>query len=150
MAQLPYTDRYFKTTNDEGNIVASEHSAIGDLRLEGMYTGFSEDMSTGVQFGVKLASGDFTYPLFDRDTSIGSGSTDLLLGGYHLGALPFSLGGRSFSWFGQATLDEPMWTQQQYRPGREINVGLGALYNYGPLGVFEQVTPMVNLVGTDR
>ncbi len=45
-----------------------EHSALGDIRIEGMYTGFSDDMSTGVRFGVKLASGDFTYSNFDRDT----------------------------------------------------------------------------------
>ena len=150
MAQLPYTDRYFKTTNDEGNIVASEHSAIGDVRLEGMYTGFSEDMSTGVQLGVKLASGDFTYPNFDRDTSIGTGSTDLLLGGYHLGTLPLTFKDRPFNWFGQIQWDVPMWTQQQYRPGKELDAALGALYNFGAVGFFDEVAPVLNLVGTDR
>lgn len=151
MAQVPYADRYFKTENDAGTGTQSfEHSALGDIRIEGIYTGFSEDMSTGIRFGVKLASGDFTYPNMDRDTEIGSGSTDLLLGAYHLGSLPFSLKGRSFNWFAQATLDVPMWTQQQYHPGREINAGVGVLYNLGSLGVFDQVTPLVNLAGTDR
>jgi len=151
VATVPYDDRYFKTENDDGTGTnAFEHSALGDIRIEGMYTGFSEDMSTGIRFGVKLASGDFTYPNFDRDTSIGSGSTDLLLGGYHLGSLPFSLKGRSFNWFANALWDVPMWTQQEYRPGKEIDLAVGALYNYGRLGVFDQVTPIVNLVGTDR
>ncbi len=151
MATLPYDDRYFKTENDDGTGTNSfEHSALGDIRIEGMYTGFSEDMSTGIRMGVKLASGDFTYPNFDRDTEIGSGSTDLLLGGYHLGSLPFSLNGRSFNWYAQLLWDVPMWTQQQYHPGNETNASAGGLYNYGPLGVFDSVTPMINLVGTDR
>ncbi len=42
-------------------------------------------MSSGLSLGVKLPTGDWTYPNFDRDTSIGTGTTDLLLGGYHLG-----------------------------------------------------------------
>jgi len=151
MAQLPYDDRYFKTENEDGTGTESfQHSALGDMRIEGMYTGFSEDMSTGVRLGLKLATGDFTYPNFDRDTEIGSGSTDLLLGGYHVGALPFSLQDRSFSWYAQGGWDVPMWTQQQYRPGKEINLGVGALYNYGALGGFDSFTPMLNLVGTDR
>jgi hypothetical protein len=125
MAQVPYDDRYFKTENDPGTGTDSfEHSALGDIRIEGMYTGFSEDMSTGIRLGVKLASGDFTYPNFDRDTQIGSGSTDPLLGGYHLGALPFSLNGRSFNWYAQILWDVPMWTQQQYHPGNETNASV--------------------------
>ena len=47
-----------------------------------MYTGFFKDMSTGVIFGLKLPTGTYTAPGLDRDTQIGSGSTDLMLGGY--------------------------------------------------------------------
>lgn len=151
MAQLPYADRYFKTENEDGTGTESfQHSALGDMRIQGMYSGFSEDMSTGVRLGLKLATGDFTYSNFERDTEIGSGSTDLLLGGYHLGTLPFSLQDRAFNWYAQIDWDVPMWTQEQYHPGNEINLGLGALYNYGPLSVFDSFTPMINLVGTDR
>jgi hypothetical protein len=150
MAQLPYTDRYFKTTNDEGNVQGFEHSAIGDVRLEGMYTGFSEDMSTGVRAGVKLASGDFTYTNFDRDTSIGTGSTDLLLGGYHIGTLPLTFRDRPFNWFGQIEWDVPFRTQQQYRPGKELNLALGALYNFGAVGFFDEVAPVLSLAASDR
>jgi hypothetical protein len=150
MAELPYTDRYFKTTTDAGAIQGSEHSAIGDVRLEGTYTGFSEDMSTGIRFGVKLASGDFTYPNFDRDTSIGTGSTDLLLGGYHLGTLPLTFKDRPFRWFGQIEWDVPIWTQQQYRPGKEIDAAVGALYNFGAVGWFDEVAPVLSLTGSDR
>jgi len=150
MAELPYTDRYFKTTGDDGNIQAFQHSAIGDVRIEGMYTGFSEDMSTGIRFGVKLASGDFTYPNFDRDTSIGSGSTDLLLGAYHIGTVPLTLWDRSLNWYGQILWDVPFWSQQQYHPGKEIDAALGVLYNFGSVGFFQEVAPMLSLIGGDR
>ena len=39
-------------------------------------------MSTGLIFGVKLPTGDWKFAGFDRDTEIGSGSTDVLVGGY--------------------------------------------------------------------
>src|SRR5581483_3615675 len=92
-------------------------SDIGDIRIRGIYSGFSEDMSTGVTFGLKLPTGSYThndeFGAVDRDTEIGSGSTDLLLGAYHRG--------RAFapnlSWFGQVQLDLPMMTRDGYRPG---------------------------------
>ena len=52
-----------------------------------MYTGFSKDLSTGLIFGLKFPSGDYTAPGFDPDDQIGSGSTDLILGGFHKGLL---------------------------------------------------------------
>jgi hypothetical protein len=64
-------------------------NSIGDIRLQGMYTGLSEDMSTGFTLGLKLPTGDWHYPPLDRDTQIGTGSTDLLFGAYHLGTVPF-------------------------------------------------------------
>ena len=77
-AQLPYWQRYFKTTDDgTGDIVSFNHGSIGDVRLMGVYTGFSDDMSTGTYgSGVKLPTGDYNFPGFDRDTEIGTGSTD--------------------------------------------------------------------------
>ena len=48
----------------------------------GMYTGFSNDMSKGIIFGVQLPTGNYTAPGFDRDTQIGTGSTDLILGAF--------------------------------------------------------------------
>ena len=80
---IPYWDRTFDTTTNYpsvGDTQTFNHSALGDIRIKGVYSGFSDDMSTGLTFGLKLATGDFTYPNFDRDTEIGTGSTDLLLG----------------------------------------------------------------------
>lgn len=151
MAQLPYTDRYFKTTQDDGSVQGFQHSAIGDVRIEGMYTGFSEDMSTGVLLGVKLASGDFTYPHFDRDTAIGTGSTDLLFGGYHLGTLPLTYKDRPFNWYAQALVQIPMWTQQQYEPGKEVDAAIGSLYNFGDvIAPLMELAPVLSIIGGER
>ncbi|MGC1386603.1 MAG: hypothetical protein WA807_01205, partial [Steroidobacteraceae bacterium] len=72
--KVPYWNRLFRT--DIGapgapDVQDYRHSALGDIRVLGTYTGISPDMSTGLSVGLKLATGDWTYPNFDRDTSIG-------------------------------------------------------------------------------
>jgi len=130
--EVPYEDRHFVTTGGAtGNdIVSLNFSGIGDLRIEGIYTGFSPDLSSGLLFGVKLPTGSYTtedaYDDIDRDSEIGSGSTDVLLGGFKR----FDLGsGTDWSGFTQALLDLPALSQVQYRPGTEFDVAVGAYYN---------------------
>jgi len=130
--EVPYEDRHFVTTGGAtGNdIVSLNFSGIGDLRIEGIYTGFSPDLSSGLLFGVKLPTGSYTtedaYDDIDRDSEIGSGSTDVLLGGFKR----FDLGsGTDWSGFTQALLDLPVLSQVQYRPGTEFDVAVGAYYN---------------------
>jgi hypothetical protein len=130
--ELPFESRHFVTTGGATgeDIVTLNFSGIGDVRLEGIYTGFSPDLSAGLTFGLKLPTGSYTtndlYQDIDRDSEIGSGSTDLLLGGYDR----FDLGGES-DWIGfaQALLDVPVLTQVQYRPGAEFDVAGGAYYD---------------------
>ena len=83
--EVPYDFRYFKTLDDAGNVVSRNWSQLGDARIEGIYTGFSPEMSAGITFGVKLPTGSHTFDpdVVDRDTQIGTGSTDLLLGGFY-------------------------------------------------------------------
>jgi len=148
--ELPYWYRYFKSVNDDGNIARTNFSSIGDIRLMGMYTGLSEDMSLGLLGGVKVPSGWWSYPQADRDTQIGTGSTDLLFGAYKLGNLPFSLAGRSFTWFGQGLYDLPVFTQDHYKPGREFDGALGSSYNFGEFGFLKETAPMLSLKLSDR
>ena len=103
------------------------HAAIADIRIKGAYTGLSADMSTGLTFGVKLANGDSSYPYFDADTQIGTGSTDLLLGAYHLGRISDD---NRWSYFLQAQWDQPVWHHESYRPGAE-GVAMAGLYFEG-------------------
>jgi hypothetical protein len=148
--ELPVWDRLFRTdigTPGTPDVATFRHSALGDTRLTGRYTGFSSDLSTGLTLGVKLPTGDWTYPNFDRDSSIGTGTTDLLLGGYHLGNLG---AGPHLKWFVEALLDRPFNTREGYRPGNEIDAAAGALYDGIPLGQMGTLAAILQLIGSDR
>jgi len=147
MAEVPFTNRYFRTTDeDSGDIVAFDHTALGDIRLMGVYSGFAEDMSSGVVFGVKLPTGDSSYANFDPDTEIGSGSTDLLLGAYHTGALAAD---QSFSYFGQVLWQHELSLEHAYRPGAELNGALGVSYNNWMIADLH-VAPIFQLIVSNR
>ena len=132
-AQIPFAVRYFKKLDDAGNPVSTTWGSLGDIRLEGRYTGFSPDLSSGVSFGVKLPTGNDHYnpAVVDRDSQIGTGSTDLLLGGFHRGNLT---GDGKWDWFAQTELDVPTLIQAQYRPGVESDSALGIDYQGYSLG----------------
>jgi len=130
--EIPFEDRHFVTTGGAtgDQIVTLNFSGLGDIRLEGIYTGLSADMSSGLIFGLKVPTGSYTnndaFDDVDRDSQIGTGSTDLLLGGYQR----FSLGpDPAWSGFSQALLDVPVLTQVQYRPGTELDLSVGAYYD---------------------
>lgn len=148
MAELPYTQRSLAST-DSGSLEKSDHSSIGDIRLMGVYSGFSPDMSTGVIFGVKLPTGDHKFAGFDTDVQIGSGSTDLLLGGYRSGQLD-STG--DYVWYAQALWQHEVATRSHYTPGSELNGAVGASYNnwsIGNVGVAPVVQAIVSYRGHD-
>src|SRR5579863_2699452 len=58
--EVPYVNRTFKTFNGT-EIGALNWGQLGDIRLKGIYTGFCDDLSTGVIFGLKVPSGSFTF-----------------------------------------------------------------------------------------
>ena len=151
MAMVPYWKRSF-TTDTNGtpgitdvaagvtpNIQSANVATLSDIRVMGMYTGFSADQSTGLTFGLKLPTGSYTVsPLLDRDTEPGTGTTDLLLGGYNMGYLNKTLG-----WFSQGTYRHALDTAQGYKPGDSLNVTVGLTYN-GFTGA-TKVVPMLQL-----
>jgi hypothetical protein len=148
--ELPYWDRLFRTdigTPEAPDVTTFRHSAFGDTRLTARYTGLSSDMATGLTLGLKLPTGDWTYPNFDRDSSIGTGTTDLLLGGYHVGSLGAD---PHLKWFAEALLDRPFNTREGYRPGNEIDAALGALYDGIQLGQVGTLATLLQLIGSDR
>ncbi len=124
MVEVPAWQRHFLTA-DAGAPTAFDHGALGDVRLLGMYTGISPDLSTGLLYGLKLPTGDWTYRGFDRDTEIGTGTTDLLLGAYQ--QLELGAAG-DWSAFGQAMLDLPLDARQGYRPGEELDAAAGVYH----------------------
>jgi hypothetical protein len=134
---VPYEMRHFETESGGpgGGLAELNYSGFGDIRIEGLYTGLSPDLSSGLTFGVKLPTGSYTfndaYGDIDRDTEIGSGSTDLLVGGYRR----FNVG-TDYGWSGiaQAVLDIPVLTRAQYRPGSEFDGAFGVYYNGWSMG----------------
>ena len=124
---IPYVSRHFETADpDSGTIGSFDHGSLGDIRVKGYYTGFSEDLSSGLSFGLKLPTGDTHASNFDFDTQNGTGSTDLLLGFYHMNALSED---RVWNAFWQVSLDQPMLTQNDYVPGNEMNAVYGVYYH---------------------
>jgi hypothetical protein len=135
--EVPYESRSLTTARgammgmgmDMGNVTL-DYSGLGDLRVEGVYTGLSPDLSSGLTFGLKLPTGSYTKNDaagdIDRDTEIGSGSTDLLLGAFKRFHVDTDYG---WSGFVQALVEIPVLTQVQYRPGSEFDAAFGLYYN---------------------
>ena len=150
--EVPYDYRTFKTTSAApGNpITTINWGALGDIRVEGIYTGFFADLSAGVTFGVKLPTGDWTFNNafgdVDRDSEIGTGSTDVLLGGFYRGNLDRN---QKWDWFGQLQLDVPVLIQAEYRPGVELDTAAGIDYKGFSLGRVK-ISPLAQVIFSER
>jgi hypothetical protein len=144
--QLPFDHRFLKTTDDSGDIISIHHSALGDLRLEGIYTGFSPDLSTGITFGFKLPTGDWRFSHLDRDTELGTGSTDALIGFFHRGSITPD---DRFDYFVQDRLDQPFLTQGGYRPGTENDAAIGVYLNGWSISRMK-ITPVAQILYSYR
>ena len=147
-AELPYDFRLFKARDSIGNIVTRNWSQFGDLQLKGIYTGFFEDMSAGVTFGLKLPTGSHTFDagVVDRDTQIGSGTTDILLGGFYRGKL---IKDKPWDWFAQLQLDVPVLIQSAYRPGIELDTAAGIDHSGFALGRV-RISPLAQVIFSER
>lgn len=141
-AQVPYVKRThgtYGTTAPLGSTYSdSSDSSIGDVRLVGRYSGFSEDRSSGLIAGVKLPTGNTNAyfnvnavtpagtPL-DAGLQIGTGSTDLIFGGYTSG------GFSHYGWFVQGSVQHAVATRlalggATYRPGDAYSLNTGIRY----------------------
>lgn len=145
--EIPYTIRTFDTTGDSGAPRSAHHGALGDVRVRGIYSGFSDDMLTGMTFGFKLPTGDRSFTGLDRDTAIGTGGTEWLLGAYHQGALTAD---GKFNWFVNGQWEHAFTVADHYRPGDEWDAAVGSYYNAGPLAGADNVAPLLQFIGSDR
>jgi hypothetical protein len=97
------------------------------------WTGLSAAQDWGLQFGLKLPTGDSHGVDFgagpqqgeplDRGLQPGTGSTDLLLGAFRFGALDPQV-----DWFGQALLQVAVAHERAFRPGNALSVSAGMRY----------------------
>lgn len=160
MAELPIFDRQLTTTDDgtvagpAGSVYTGHLTDLGDLQLSAAYTGLSPDMSIGLVFGIKLPTGNYTGPNgplggseFDRDSLPGTGSTDLMFGGYKSGDLNFD---GSLRYFVQAKYQFAFLTRDDYRPGNEFDAATGVSYDLGKTGPLDDFAPLLQLIASVR
>jgi hypothetical protein len=152
-AQLPYVTRthgtYGTTAPLGSSYSTSSDSGIGDIKILGRYNGFSEEQTSGIIAGLKLPTGN-TGANFNAGTAagqpldaglqIGTGSTDIILGGYTTGAIA------SYGWFAQGTIQHAIATKPalgnlDYRPGDALSINTGIRY----AGFGARVSPMLQL-----
>ena len=142
MLQVPYlyrthaTDGTINSPNAPlgSNYTTSSDSGMGDVRIIGSYTGLSTDRTSGIIAGIKLPTGS-TNTFFnggagagsalDSGLQLGTGSTDLILGGFTSGLVS------TYGWFVQGTVQhavatEPALGNLTYRPGDAyvLNAGI--------------------------
>ncbi|MDX8379923.1 MAG: hypothetical protein R8K48_07775 [Gallionella sp.] len=149
--QIPLVNRTHGTFGNGPAAIGSRYlsssdSRIGDVRVMGRYTGLSSDKTSGIIAGVKLPTGntsatfsDGVTPL-DSGLQIGTGSTDLILGGYTTGSI------QEYGWFAQATVQHAVATQMAlgaltYRPGDAYTLNTGI--RHAQFGA--KITPMLQL-----
>ncbi len=144
--EIPFANRTFDSAANAGSL---NWTGLGDIRLKAIYAGFSEDLSSGLSFGLKLPTGSYNHTEalggIDRDTQIGSGSTDLLLGGWHRARF----GSSHWNWFAQAELDVPTLKQGDYRPGMEADAAAGIYYDGLSVGRVK-ISPVAQIIGSVR
>lgn len=111
---------------------SSSDSSIGDIRVIGRYSGFSADKTAGIIAGIKLPTGstDANFnsgaaagtPL-DPSLQIGTGSTDIILGGFITGTVA------EYGWFAQGTVQHAIATKSfagdDFHPGDAYSLNTG-------------------------
>lgn len=145
--RVPYVTRYVKNLPHSEIMDYTKHSDIGDIRVNGIYSGFFDNMSTGVTFGLKLPTGTANAKDFNRNTQIGSGSTDAILGAYHMGTIDED---GKIGYFTQVNWEVPFIRDRGFTPGAEISGALGSYYDLGKVGIADRIAPIVQITGSSK
>jgi len=158
--RIPYVSRNhttygsFDPTKPLPDLSGSHSSSLGDIKLIAGYQGFLPTHNLGVQFGVKLPTGAYgTDVSFDSgpnagtplDASLqpGTGSTDLVVGGYYYLAVSQNWDAYFNGNFQTAVASRQDQPGNDYRPGNQTLVTAGLRYEANP-AIVPQV--QINLV----
>jgi hypothetical protein len=160
MAEVPVYARHLTTTDDgtvagpAGTVYTGKMVSLGDAQIMANYTGITPDRTTGLVFGLKLPTGDFSGPKgplggyeFDRDSLPGTGSTDVILGAYHIGSLSEN---GLLGYYGQVRANIPVATQGGYRPGNEFDAAGGVDYTFDQVKPFKSISPVFSILASYR
>lgn len=162
--QVPWIDRSHGTYGNAGvaditadNLSKISYSRLGDVRLIGSWQGLLSTNNLGIQFGVKLPSGDYggqnvltgaevgRHPIYFSsgpnaaagqtiDTSLqpGTGSTDIIVGAYYFQAVSQDFDAFINARYQVAAFEALGQVNANYRPGNLITVSTGIRYEHSP------------------
>jgi hypothetical protein len=147
--RVPYVVRnhttygIFDSTQPLPDLSHSHSSSLGDVRLIGSYQGFLPTHNLGVQLGVKLPTGAYgTSVKFDSgpnaglplDASLqpGTGSTDLIVGGYYYQAISQNWDAFVNGSFQAAVTSKQHEAGNDFRIGNLTTVSFGLRYEENP------------------
>ena len=144
--QLPVLTRPHATYGEDTTELSySRTHGIGDLRVVGRWQGLSTPGSvTGIEAGVVLPTGKFHQTFrsgpeagdeVDRGLQPGTGTTQAVLGAYHLGPVATDLG-----YFAQVTGQAPLNSRDGYKPGSFVQASVALNYTH-----WRNVTPQLQL-----
>ncbi len=163
---VPYIDRthttYGAATNPltPADVSGATVTGIGDIRFITAWQGLLPTHNFGLQFGVKLPTGDYGGPnadgsgvvgrnpaafgtgpnarqpspdnLLDTSLQAGTGSTDLIVGAYYFQAVSQDFDAFASGQFQAAVQHRLDQTGQDYRPGNQENVSFGLRDEHNP------------------
>jgi hypothetical protein len=134
----------YSTSESAPDQISGAHvSALGDIRLIGSYQGLLPTHNLGLQFGVKLPTGqygtrvDFSSgpvegtPL-DASLQAGTGSTDLIFGAYYYQAVSQNFDAFINGQFQAAVSQRQNEPGSDFRPGNSATMSLGVRYEATP------------------
>ena len=166
---LPYIDRSHSTYGTDATLPLSPDQlssatarGLGDAKLIASYQGLLPTKNLGIQFGIKLPTGNDGGPsasnpdglvgmgsvghhpasfgargnaggsYLDTSLNVGNGSTDLILGGYY-----FQPVSQNFDAFANGQLQFSVkqqlhQTDADFRPGNQTNISFGVRYVANP------------------
>lgn len=130
---------------------SSNSSGFGDVRLVGRYFGFAEQKDWGLQFGIKMPTGQYNQSVslinqtatpsqfngrLDPGLQLGTGTWDSIIGAYKYGYIN---GSDDWGYFAQAQFQSTFvinrnsapggsFDQGTYRPGNSLNLNAGFRY----------------------
>lgn len=129
-ASLPLVARsHDHVVNDTGEAEAWNFTELGDMRVVGRYqfpVAAFQTSSYGINFGAKLPTGrtniaNADNAVAERALQPGSGSTDLIVGGFYRRTLAGSASG----WFAQGTWQHAVATDDGFEPGDQVSLNAG-------------------------
>lgn len=145
--RIPYVTRKATIADENESLNSTRTNSVGDIRLNGIYSGFFSDMSTGITFGLKLPTGQSNAKGLERNLQIGTGSTNSIFGAYHRGNFGKE---NNLGYFLQTAWERPFIRHRGYNPGSEISGATGIYYNAGQFGAIKKLAPILQVTGAKK